>query len=172
MITPTTRRQLTKTLGRGLPVQIDSQRSPHQLQEALQSVTQSPLYSFVESMFPTSDQEILFAGRIEGGRLQLRLTDVDRRPWWPLTPVFQGRVEPSKAKGSLLVGKLRVSRWTLVGALVLLPVWLVLASSGQLPASSTALPLILLLKFVFDVVFSLPRTSAALINRLECCAGR
>jgi hypothetical protein len=62
-----------------------------------------------------------------------------------------------------------VRLYVLVGALLMIPLVVLQAGEGTLLDFGILLPLLLLAKFVWDVMFALPKTTAALLRRLEQC---
>ena len=162
-----------RCLGRGLPVRIVSDLPTETLRTNLARATQTRnMDSWVESMYPSPENRRELTGKIGTSGVRLYLPIRDRRPWWRLSPVFHGNVEETDSGSSCLSGVLRVRLHLLIGILALVLALIFVPSNGPYPIWSWKLvPSIWLAKFVWDVFFALPKTSAALVVRLEAVTG-
>lgn len=166
---PIERKVAWQTLGRGLPVRIEAILSPEELQARLAGLTRPWINSAADTFYPPKVRDYFLTGHVSTSRARLCVPRIDRTAWAPLSPVFHGRIEPADAASSCLVGVLRVRLYVLVGALLMIPLVVLQAGEGTLLDFGILLPLLLLAKFVWDVMFALPKTTAALLRRLEQC---
>ena len=156
-----------KTLGAGLICVLETDEPYDQVLERMMGRVESPLASELEGLFRSGKGGSTLTGKVRDNNLRLCLPTADRRPWWRLSPVFHGHIEPAGTARTRLIGRLRIRLHVILGVLVLASICVFVPGSDSSLFSWKIVPLSLVLTFMWDVVFALPRTTAALETRIE-----